>query len=306
MTREEAAGLPYEERLRLAGDTRTPTPVLEAVHGSVADVEWKGWLGGARFDEAMERMGAILAALAGNPNTPPRDLADLAPRFPAEFCANPAAPLLTLERPEVVRELHGQCLPALLRRADAPASLVNAIAAHSPHRASRDEAALHIARPPREADWRAEARAALRALTEADDPRSHIAVYELRRLRQAVALGITPPWLFEVTSLRGLGIYRKSDEQRASLRREIVAVSLDQPLQWGEGCPVRCFVLAGRRRSAGLRRWADRACWTDRLGVALNPLSRKLPEVVSQLAEDGIRPVREAARARLRGEDVAL
>jgi hypothetical protein len=316
LTPDEAAELPYEEQLRLAGDPRTHPAVLGAIQRALLTLGFGDSFFADPFaddflddptDESLEWAKKIRAALAGNPNTAPLDLAYLAPEFPAEFCANPVAPLLSLEWPEFVEHLSYQRLPALLRRADVPASLIAAIAAYSLYGSSRAEAMLHVAYsgvPESQEGWRGEARAALRALAE-DDYR-HGGRYAATRLRQVVALGIAPAWLCEVTSLRGLGIYRKPDKELAKLRRKVTTESLTGRLPWSDNCPVRCFILAGQRQKAKLRLWADSDAWTDRFGVLLNPRSRTLPDILTPLTEDSNRLVRAAACARLAGEEVAL
>ena len=87
----------------------------------------------------------VLAALAQNPNTPPHLLARLVTNYAQAFCANPLAPLLSLETPTFWTNLRGDAVMNLMRFAAAPASGLQTFVGVNDYPADVSEAArLHI------------------------------------------------------------------------------------------------------------------------------------------------------------------
>jgi hypothetical protein len=280
-----------EERLALARDPSTPPSVLSALYRAWANT------GGDRPDDLGD-------ALAENPNTPPDDLAFLATNRTAAFCRNPVAPLLLLEVPDFVRRLSRFPVPALLRDEHAPVSLVSAISLQSESPEVREEAALHVGLAGEVPDgvWREEARAYLvgRVRDARDDRGGRDSKRELaqRLIAALLAVGIAPAWLAEAVPA-AVGVpdaLRDPEKARPDvLRRALAPVAP----------PVcRCFAYAyGVTARHSLEAAGRSLVWLERLGVALNPATvTELPATLDQLAEDGSRLVRAAARARRRGE----
>lgn len=86
--------------------------------------------GGAQTP-ALEK--AVLAAVAGNPNTAPALLFELAPRFPREVVQNPALLFLLLEDPALLGKIPDGALHAILTDEQAPAAWL-ALALQRPDR----------------------------------------------------------------------------------------------------------------------------------------------------------------------------
>jgi hypothetical protein len=93
-----------------------------------------------------DRYPAIARAVAKNPNAPPKTLLDLARRYPGEVLANPALPLLFLERPGFQRDFPAEPLAAVLASRAAPEFLLLAAAAR-PEVPLRSLAARHPSTP---------------------------------------------------------------------------------------------------------------------------------------------------------------
>ncbi len=79
----------------------------------------------ATSGETLEKLAghkekAIRQAVAGNPNTPARQLLGLAQEFPAEFLSNPVLPLLNLSQPDFIKSLQAASWLQLLRHDRVP------------------------------------------------------------------------------------------------------------------------------------------------------------------------------------------
>jgi hypothetical protein len=247
-----------------------------------------------RFVDGAERR-ALGAALAANPNTPPALLAHLAASFPAEFCANPVAPLLVLEDLAFVDRLGRANVPGLLRRADLPGPLAGAIAGNAREPALREEAALHVnvAGEASPETWSDELRDFLRRKVADMRPAGR------RVLAERAARGEAPAWMMpEGDAEEGR---RRPANAAGPLRsdwQDEIAEARRDPL---------LFLFArtqpditGQMAVEFLR--ADRDDWWRRLAAALNPAMKDEPEILAALCDDGNRFVRAAARANRAGQ----
>lgn len=297
LRQRDLLALPLGARLGRARSPHTPPEDLWMLYEDVT--ARRAVLSEAR-PGVREYAEQLAEALAGNPNTPPRLLAPLATLHPDAFCRNPVAPLLVLEEPEFATWLRSEHLPGLLRRADLPAPLVIALAGQAADEPVREEARLHVAYPHDEvADWREEARVALRARAarESSGEGGTLAPTAPLLLRM-VALGLAPAWLLpEPPDPARLDSLRPPAKQRPGLRRAVLAQALAERRGPLRSSPVtRCFALAHRTRTATeVRAASEEASWTARLGAALNPRLASLPDIRERLSEDGNRIVRAAA-----------
>lgn len=152
----------------------------------------------AAVPELMRQIGttidlADLARRAADPNTAPESLIFLAGIYPAEFCANPALPLLLLEDPGLPARFEPVSLGRLLSHSDVPADFLEALALlgqPGPAQAAR----LHVGLAGQAgAGWRDEIARAVAELPglPADD-----------LLPLLLALGRAPAWLAEPLAAR--------------------------------------------------------------------------------------------------------
>jgi hypothetical protein len=296
-------------RARLAANGDAPPEVLTALYEKAQErlqvLEWDDRYtvrpetsdaDRERRRRQREREQAVCRSLVGNPNAPPVILIRLATRFPAEFCANPAAPLLVLEVPDVAQHLRMDGVTALLRRGDAPGSLLAALGQRIGWPAARAEIASHVAVTGEAGgDWREEAAQALAVQVSAlsDGDRSLLALllevgaappYLAAPLRSALAAqaGTAPRPLPAAGELLAKTLPPEPSYAAASLHRTIALMHPDVP-------------------SETLRRLSVAYWWPGRFAVAVNPAVSAVPDVLAALAEDGNRFVRAAARARLSG-----
>jgi hypothetical protein len=250
---------------------------------------------------ALDCFAHIGPSLVANPNTPPKTLLELAPEYPEAFATNPAAPLLPLERPEILSGLSLSGQLRLLRRPELPLIFVVAWM-RSPHPSVADAAHWHIrvageADPDRDS-WEDEAFDALPVLASghrlSDRTREELrrCVGELWRIELAPAfiarrLGLTtsPPDPLRLPSLHP--DYR--DRQQAEILRHRAVKYAEMPL------PRFCLLATAPLPENELVEAVDSLRWPDRLAVALNPC---LPTAYRDiLTGDGHRLVHAAARA---------
>ena len=129
----------HKAALAAAQNPETPAGELAALYEEAArhyDRTALRW-----FDEKPD----IMEALAQNPNTPPHLLARLVTNYAQAFCANPLAPLLSLEMPTFWTNLRGDAMMNLMRFEAVPASGLQAFAGLHDYQTDVSEAArLHI------------------------------------------------------------------------------------------------------------------------------------------------------------------
>lgn len=286
----------------LMGDEGVLRRALESDCPSEQLGEWgEAWLyerWEVRFAVAVGPPDELLGeALAAHPNTPPDVLVRLAAHHPEAFCRNPVAALLPLEDPAAFDEWELKEAVGLLRRHDAPASLLGLFAARSPDAAVREEASLHVTHAgevARTEGW----------LDDAGRTLIRVRAWALRgdnraALNLLIREGHAPRWLLperEITPPRWL-----AEPKKVKLRRHGAEASAPGVL--------RCAWLSGRKATPcwGWRGDSAGEDWWNRLGLALNPsFAAEEPVRYAALADDVNRYVRAAARARLRGEDATL
>ncbi|MGC4047026.1 MAG: hypothetical protein QM758_24790 [Armatimonas sp.] len=215
------------------------------------------------------RPGSVLEDIARNPNSPPDVLALLLVRLPVAFCANPAAPLLLLEHPDMLAARGTVRLMRLLRHPELTGWLLDLLATY-PSPQVADAVRHHVAcggsgefRP-----W----------LQEKLTRRSQT----LRRWRDE---GMLPGWLLEQLGWEA-------------------PVFTPDPLsvwQWRELRPsapwLRCALAAGLENGKALTKAACSYDPAERLGVALNPKATR--QRLHHLKHDADQRVRAAALERL-------
>ena len=132
-----------DEPIRLAGDPFTPVEQLWGLYAV------------GRKD--------VREALVGNPNAPEDLLLKLLPAYPKQFLANPALPLLLLERPGFFADLPDELMLALLRCEQCLPAVFSAARAHR-QSIIRELAAQHVSVAGEAGDdWQEQAEAQLGA-----------------------------------------------------------------------------------------------------------------------------------------------
>jgi len=102
------------EELSQARDAGTPARQLARLAAEVRTASTR------RGDGMSALEKAVLAAVAGNPNTAPALLFELASGFPGEVVRNPAVFLLLLEDPALLEKIPDHALRAILAHPEAP------------------------------------------------------------------------------------------------------------------------------------------------------------------------------------------
>lgn len=215
------------------------------------------------------RPGSVLEELARNPNSPPDVLGLLITRLPGAICANPAAPLLFLECPDLLAQRTSMGLLRMLRHAELPGWLLDMLITHKVKRVA-DAAQHHVARGV-SGEFRS-------WLQEKLTPRSQT----LRRWRDD---GRLPGWLLE----------------QLGWEAPVFTADPVSVWQWRTMRPdapwLRCALAAGLADSKALTAAVRSYDPIERLGVALNPETTR--QRLHHLKHDSDQRVRTAALERL-------
>jgi hypothetical protein len=251
-------------------------------------------------DNSAESM-EVVRAIARHPNLPPTLLYELMRAMPGvatDVIKNPALPLLLIEDPAFFSHAHPNTLLDILKKADIPEYVVQVLT-HQRKKEVAQTAQLHIAVAGESGEnWHQEMLTYLASLPTHSFERARILKEEPWEVRQELThFTNLPVWFF---SLWG-GVPSKKRSIKTVFN--IQANALTNPIGLMQGDAYVHFVLLAHPEQP--QKSSITACsleWELRLAAAIHHHAEET--TILELAQDGNRLVRAAARERLDGVDV--